>query len=90
MYPEVGLLDHEPVLISCGNYTVLHSHWTSLHSHQQGPTLQDVTYMWSLKEKVKFLEIESRKVIAGDWSEGNWERLVKGYQLSVLRECLRI
>jgi len=41
--------------------------------------------MWSLREKVKLLEIGSRKVIARDWNEGNRERLVKGYQLSVLR-----
>ena len=66
-------------------YTVLHSHWTSLHSHQQGSTLHDVTYMWGLKEKVKLIELGSRKVIARDWGGGNRERLVNGYKLSVLR-----
>ena len=43
--------------------------------------------MESTKEKkVKLIETESRKVVARGWGiRGNWERLVKGYKLSVIR-----
>ena len=71
--------------ICCYPVCLKYIHWTSLHSHQQGSTLHDVTYMWGLKEKVKLIELGSRKVIARDWGGGNRERLVNGYKLSVLR-----
>ena len=39
-----------------------------------------------LKEKkVEFLETERRKVVTGDGSRGDRERLMKGYKLSVIR-----
>ena len=39
-------------------------------------------------KKVEFLETERRKVVTGDGSRRDRERLIKGYKLSVIKSIM--